>query len=424
MKAALPIILLVAAGIVSCEPAVRDAGLVGIGPCDETDAPVCWPRFPAPGDSRILPSLAVFLSVGSINQNSTLARLGYPDRRLFRIHEDLPRLRLVLLGTPASRYSGSRHVGENPEAASAWRKLALEPRFDWVEIGNQGYTHSPPGDENPNHHEFSPEETGCNLDHEALVTLDYCRQRFRLAREAQSAAGIPAGRIVIVRYPGLQDAPAALQAASEAGFLAVLGGRHPESPGRPYWLPHPGGEILDLENIKLAGLFQQAAEGSASPTDLDLETIRQVVGEGGILNIRAELEELFREDGTGGPMYSFLVGLVRALETRYGPALWHPSVRQLALWLDLQRHGKVELSGGRDSIELRIVPPESWGEAGHDLHDAVIVIRVPEQWEDVAEVRVDGHEDASSFWVGPRRLALPFRLEDPVRIRVAVGRRS
>jgi len=208
---------------------------------------IWWPRFPFGPDTHAERELAVLYSTDSLGPNTTLADLGYPGRRFFRLHQDHPQLKVVLTSCPASRYSGGRPVDGSTEAGASWKALALDARFDWIELANQGYTHSPEDDSNLNHHEFSIRQKGCNLDHVLLGALDYCRARFRLAREAYRSLGIRDARVTLVRFPGSEDTPSALQAAREAGFLAVMGSRHLDQAGRDWWTPTAdGGEILEI----------------------------------------------------------------------------------------------------------------------------------------------------------------------------------
>ena len=405
--------------LAGCRTGPRDERS-GVVSCDESRDQVCWPRFPPAADSRQLPRLAVFLSAGEINQNTTLARLGYPDRLLFRLHQDLPRLRVVLLGSPANRYSGERDVTQSPEGAATWKALATEPRFSWLEIGGQGYTHSPPGDTNLNHHEFDAGATGCNLDHARMATPEYCRERLGLARAAYDHLGLPRNTVVMIRFPGLSDSPAALAAATDAGFLAMLGNKHSEDAGRPQWLAHPSGEILDLENTKITELAASARSAGGEPDPgAVMKRVQKAIDQGGVLNLRADLQDLFDEVGAGTPAYGLLTRLLQRVEEKHGPAVWYPRGRDLALWLDLARHARVAVSARADAIELSIEPPESWSAAGHGFDEAAIAVRVPADWEDVTEVSVGQAPVTRWFWAGPRLVVVPFGVRGPVRVRVA-----
>src|SRR5213594_1491698 len=66
---------------------------------------VMWHRFPVSPSARIEPAIAVIYSSDNIGPTATLARLGYPERNLFRLHRDHPQLKLVLTSCPANRYS-------------------------------------------------------------------------------------------------------------------------------------------------------------------------------------------------------------------------------------------------------------------------------------------------------------------------------
>ena len=136
-----------------------------------------------------------------------------------------PLLRVTLMSCPANRYLGAGTLDDSPEAAAVWRTLASDPEFSWLELGGHGYSHSPDGDANRDHHEFSITESGCNLDHAALGEREYFRKRFALARELYRKNGIPDERVAVMRFPGVEDSPEALRAAAEAGFVMIFGSR-------------------------------------------------------------------------------------------------------------------------------------------------------------------------------------------------------
>ncbi len=194
--------------------------LMTVCSCSSGKGGAIWPRFPFDPASRSERMLAIVYSTGMLGPNSTLADLGYPGRNIFKLHEEHPRIRVILRSCPASRYSGDRSVLESKGAAASWRALATDPRFDWIEIANQGYTHAPPGDSNLDHHEFSTTQEGCNLDHATLGEAAYVGDRMKRIRSTYREIGIP---VSLIQFPGMEHSETALRAALEGGFSAVLG---------------------------------------------------------------------------------------------------------------------------------------------------------------------------------------------------------
>jgi hypothetical protein len=407
-----------------------------------------WPSFPADPAERIERDLALIYTTDNIGPTVTFARLGYPGRILFRLHEDHPLLKVVIMSTPATRYVQGRTLADSPEAAATWKALATEPRFDWIELGGEGYTHSPPGDTNINHHEFSIRQSGCNLDHARMGELDYCRERFRLAREAYRAAGIPDARVSLMRFPGIEDSPAALQAADEAGFLAILGGRHPEEPGRDWWIPHQGGgEILEIENSNALKLFARSAaleeglrSGRIAPAGVrrsaefaaavarGIERAEKAAATGGILNLSDQWFETFAYIGDIMPRYLVLDAVLRAVEERYGPRVWYPRGRELALWLDARRHAKVSWRVDGDGVQVEVDPPARWARlAPEGLEAASLKVSLPARFGAVREVRIgEGGRasrvlDASRWWRAGDDIVIVFPLRAGVRLSVLHG---
>jgi hypothetical protein len=409
---------------------------------------VQWPRFPFDGAARVEPVLAVHYSTDDIGQNLTsLSRLGHPDRMLFALHKDHPLLRLTLMSCPANRYLGTGSLDESSDAAAVWRRLALDPDFSWLELGGHGYSHSPDGDSNRNHHEFSIAQSGCNVDHTALGALEYCRKRFTLAREIYRKIGIPDERISVMRFPGVEDSPEALRAAAEAGFVMIFGSRHPDEPGREWWISYPGGgEILEIENSSLLRAFARAEdleaalmqgrihpeEARAAPelraaVQRGLGYVERVVAGGGILNLSDHWWETFQEIGGTVPRYLVLDEVLKEIEGRYGPRAWYPRARELAMWLEARRRAEVVWSEQGGEVRVRIEPPPKWRDLKLEgLENASIVIGLPAGWTGVGNVRIkEGDKgpaawrplDPSRYWLEPRGLAVIVPLRGPIEIR-------
>jgi hypothetical protein len=391
------------------------------------------------------PVLAIIYSSDNIGPTASFALLGYPGRLLFRLHRDHPRLKMVLMSTPARRQANGRTLADSPEAAATWKALAMEPRFDWLELGGQGYSHAPPDDVNLDHHEFSTRQTGCNLDHARMGDLEYCRERFRLAREAYRAAGIPDERVSLIRFPGNEDSPAALQAADEAGFLAVLGGRHPFEADRDWWIPHPGGgEILEIENVNTLRLFTISAAledglrgGGIAPAEATtcpefaaavargITLADEAAAGGGILNLADQWRETFSYVAGIVPRYLILDAVLRAIEDRYGPRVWYPRGRELALWLDARRHAKVSWRADTDGVQVEIEPPARWARlAPNGLQTASLVIHLPARFGPVREVTLQEEGgasrrlEASRWWRIDNGVAVLLPMRSRTRLRI------
>ena len=407
---------------------------------------IAFPRFPFDLETRSEPSLAILYSTDNIGQNTTLAQLGYPGRMIFRLHDDHPRLRQVMMSCPANRYSGARTLADSPEASQTWRILATDPRFDWIELGGQGYTHSPDGDQNLHHHEFAADQTGCNLDHSRFASLEYCRQRFKLVRQAYGVAGIADELVTLMRFPGLAHTPAALQAAAEAGFLAILTAPAPDRPGQETWLPYPGGEIAAIPDSRLLSLFARSDaleealnSGRVSPSELTrnadyLGAVMQgvayadlVASTGGILNLTDQWSATFARIGGAAPRYEILHAVLGVIDKRRGSSVWYPSGKELALWLVLKRSATVSrrLKGGK--LILRIEPPEGWRRAGGELQNASLIVTLPQGWKATGRVRIRDESQAwrdlgaARRWVEPRGLALTLPIRGRTQVSIERG---
>ena len=406
---------------------------------------IWWPRFPFASDTHVERELAVLYTTDGLGPNTTLADLGYPGRKIFRLHEDHPDLHVVLTSCPASRYSGGRPVDPATEAGQSWRMLAMDTRFAWIELANQGYSHAPDDDSNLNHHEFSIRQTGCNIDHTRLGTAGYCRDRFRLAREAYRRLGIPDTKVSLVRFPGGEDSPAALQAALEAGFVGVLRSGQGERPGGDARLPSGGSDILEIRSTKLMSSFARSEEletalmqdriepaGLADSAEFKAAVRRgeslaeKTAADGGILNLSDQWRETFAIIGGVAPRYLLLDAVLDAIEKRHGPRVWYPAGRELALWLDARRNTKTSLVTDAGALLIHLEVPGSWAVFAPDgMTDASIVVPLPDGWVSW-RVRVrqgaeqSGWQDleAGRSWRHPRGLALAFSLGAMTTIRI------
>src|SRR5262245_60344022 len=75
---------------------------------------VRWPRFPFDPVSRSEPLLAILYTPDDIGQSIDLSKIGAPDRMLFRLHKDHPRLKIALMSCPANRYVSEKPLEEFP----------------------------------------------------------------------------------------------------------------------------------------------------------------------------------------------------------------------------------------------------------------------------------------------------------------------
>ncbi|MFQ5700276.1 MAG: hypothetical protein ACE5HU_00340 [Acidobacteriota bacterium] len=404
-----------------------------------------WPPFPFSLTSRAARVLAVVYSTDNIGPKSTLASLGYPGRGIFRFHRDHPRIKVVLMSCPANRYSGEGTLADSPAATSTWRTLALDDRFDWIELGNEGYTHSPPGDTNLDHHEFAVMQTGCNVDHSKLAEPAYCRRRMDLIRRAYSTAGIPNDTVVLLRFPGLAYGPQALEAAVEAGFVAILGGRNLREADRPWWVADTKGEeILEIQDTRFLRLFARWAELEeglsqgritrtgvvASPAFLAAvqrgrQYIDRVAAGGGILNLSDRWTQTFKTIGGAHPRYLVLDAVLTDMEERYGPRVWYPRGRELALWLNARHNARVTWNRAEGGVRVDVNVPDRWVASGLRLEEASLVVALPQGWSRIGNVRLRANDegwndlDPSRFWLQGNRLAIVFPLRGHTQIQIA-----
>ena len=408
---------------------------------------VSWPRFPFAAGSRIVPSLAVLYTPDDISQNVTLESLGAPDRLLFRLHADHPELKISMMSCPANRYISGPPLASQPKAAAIWRRLAMDPLFDWIELGGHGYTHSPDGDQNLHHHEFSVTQTGCNVDHSLMQDPEYCRLHMSAARESYRAAGIPDDRVMVMRFPGADYSPQAIRAAAEAGFIAILGSAHRDEPHREWWISHEGGEILEIQHTSVLALTvyedleKGLSSGTIAPSEMTrsiefleaLEKAKQRLGtaasRGGILNLFNHWWETFVEVQGVMPRYHLFDALLDGINDDYAGRVWYSGAREMALWLDARRFAVVSWIARSRGLTLQIEPPTYWTTLGLDgLERASLRARLPVDCSDVAEVRaVAGASsstlETSDYWVESGTLAVTFSMKGSMRLDIdCVGR--
>jgi len=404
---------------------------------------VSWPRFPVDVASRSIPRLAVLYTPDDIGSTVSLDKLGRPDRLLYRLHRDHPLIKVTVMACPANRYlGGAGPVTGAPEAAAAWRALALDPALDWIDLGGHGYTHSPDGDENLNHHEFSTMQTGCNVDHSRLGSARYCRRQIALSRGAFRALGLAEDLVAVMRFPGVVDSPEALKAAGEAGFLAILGSRHLSEAGREWWVPHPGGEILEIENSGLTHCFSRSksletALGQGALTAASLATDRRFLDEvkrgrdyvdlvatqGGILNLFDHYWETFQAFGGVPSRYLVLDAVLSDIESRYAGMVWYPSARDLAVWLDVRRHAGVEWREIDQGLLLALRPPPAWKQFRlSGLGRATLIARLPVGFTGVSQVDIKTDGGAfeplapSRWWLGPDGIVVNFPFQGGLQL--------
>jgi len=410
----------------------------GTGGGGDAKTRATWPRFPADPSSRADRALAVLYSTGNLGPRTTLAHLGYPGRYLFRLHEDHPRLRVVLMSTPASRYSGEGTVLDSNDASSTWRALATDERFGWIELASQGYTHSPPGDSDLDHHEFAVDQSGCNVAHAGLDDPAYVKERFALIRGAYRSLGIPDERVTLIRFPGLTAGPRALEAAAEAGFLASLGTDFVAGAGGPGLLEIPDTRILrrfalsdplekGLANGRLTRETLDASEEMRGAVALGISVVAEAARGTGILNLTDTWSETFAFIGGTYPRYGILDAVLDATERTYGDRLWFPGGRELALWMTLVRDARIDLSADGDGHVVAIAPTEGWiraaGETG--LAQASILVELPASVEGVSGVRIRAagddawrDVDPGHYWMQRAGLAVVFPIRGPLELRI------
>jgi len=404
-----------------------------------------WPRFPFDLSTHATRSLAVLYTPDDIGQKFSLLQIGKPDDWLFRLHVNHPEIRVALMSCPRNRYLGERPVGDFPDVVALWKMIAMGDPYPWLELGGHGYTHSPDGDTNLDHHEFSTRNTGCNIDHARMADPVYCRDHLSRARETYRAAGIPDDRVIVMRFPGVADNPEALRAALDAGFIAIFGRRHFDEAGREWWVPAArGGEMLEIEDSHLQTVFARSErlekdleDGKVAPAGVasteafkaavtkGAAYVDRIAAGGGILNFANHYWETFDTIGGAQPRYLILDAVLHDIEERFGERAWFPQSRELAFWLDARRHARVEWREEKGGARLTIDPPRAWARMGlTGLTGASILVSLPAGFRDPGSVEI--HEErggwrplgSDRYWKEGDEMAVTFPLRGRVEIRV------
>jgi len=300
---------------------------------------VVLPRFPHDTEHRSQRILAVLYTPDDIAATSTLADLGYPDRKLFLLHREFPELKVTMQSIPASRYirdAADRRVQNSRKnrrypglcCSRLWQAIAggREEFAGWMELGNHGYSHAPPDDPDVDHHEFDAAQNPRAADYK------FCRSRFELARAAYRALGIGDGQVLVMRFPGQDYTDAALRAVLDTGFIAFFG--RDKRRYREKWVRlSDGREILNIPSgVRLKSYYQ----GRLGYRELD-----RMAEKGGLVNLWDHWWEMFRPRPGGGINYAAARDLLAYLKKRYPDRIWWPFGSQLALWLHFQRRASL-----------------------------------------------------------------------------------
>lgn len=343
---------------------------------------------------------------------------------------------MTLTLCPENRYVRRVDGAVRRTSEQVWREIVSGPRLEWLELGGHGYAHSPDGDTNEDHHEFSITESGCNVDHAALGDRRYCERRFALARESMERAGVPQGALAVMRFPGVDDSPEARRAAAREGYLALLGSRHLDEPGRAWWTAYPGGEILEIQNLAFDRAFARSeeleralAEGSVRPDALrgsapfeaalakGRALVRRLETQGGIVNLSGHWWETFESVAGVMPRYLLLDTWLSELPAE---TVWWPSARELALWLELRRRAVVTWSRENHRVEIRLTAPPGWRPPAEGFRASIVAL-VP-GGEAIVEVRRDGRPlPRDSWWQDGGKVIVVFPMAETVRLSLLQG---
>ncbi|MBN2112324.1 DUF2334 domain-containing protein, partial [Candidatus Woesearchaeota archaeon] len=192
------------------------------------------PRFQHDTEKQIVRELAVLYTPDDLDAKTTLDELGFPDKNIFLLHKEHPKLKMTMFTIPAAgiiRNEEFRYIFNTTKeknysgicCASLWRMIMYNETFmPWMELGNHGYSHEAPGDTNLSHHEFSATQSGCNFNHSLANTIEYCDQRYKLAREAYEKTGLDNDKILVAHFPGWAYTEAALRALLDNNFIAFF----------------------------------------------------------------------------------------------------------------------------------------------------------------------------------------------------------
>ena len=299
------------------------------------------PRFPHNTEQHTLREAAIFYSPDDVSAPTKLTELGYPDQNLFLLHKEHPQLKITMQTVPANRYveepyqdiSTIIELDQGVCCRSLWKMIETDILFtSWMELGNHGYSHSPPGDSELDHHEFSATQVGCNINHHQADNLSYCNQRFQLARQAYQQIGLNNDRIVVMRFPGFAKTDAALRALLDNGFVAYFGG---EACGRENWNKlSDGREILEIPSISLYDFYRGQRETSF---------IDSCIQQGGVINFFDHWWDMFQAEPESHTLhYTTASTILTYIEEKYGTKAWWPFGSELALWFYFQRQAKID----------------------------------------------------------------------------------
>jgi len=315
------------------------------------------PRFPHNSEKHSLRELAVFYSPDDISANTSIDQLGFPDKYLFLLHQDHPQLKISMQTVPANRYidDGNRQyittvVEDDPNnicCRSLWNMIMYDDVFtSWLELGNHGFSHSPPGDENLDHHEFNEIQSGCNFDHSLVSTSSYCEKRFLLARETYKEIGLDNSKIIIMRFPGFAYSDAALRAALDSGFISFFGvGDCSEE-----WIElSDGREILNIPSLSLYQFYSRESNDS---------DIQHCIENGGIINLFDHWWDMFEGNPDDSQShYRTADNTLDYIEHNYGDKVWWPFGSEMALWLHFQKFADHSWQYSKESIKLSSIVP-------------------------------------------------------------------
>lgn len=335
------------------------------------------PRFQHNTEKRVIRRLAVLYSPDDISASTTLSELGYPNRFLFLLHQEHPQLKITMQTVPANRYIAEpfRDVNTIMEQSfqgiccrTLWRMIMDDPLLNtWMELGNHGYSHSPPNDSNLDHHEFSATQNGCNFNHNQANDLNYCKERFRLARAAYQQIGLDNNKIIVMRFPGFATTDAGLRALLDNGFIAFFGNG---GCGQEKWIPlSDGREILNIPSTSLSAFYN----GQVDNAYLD-DCVRQ----GGLINFFDHWWDLFKTDENGtNHNYQIVSANLRYLEQTYSDQVWWPFGSELALWLQFKRNAIINWETTDDHLKISAVA-SSWNPDWREINISYSITLLPQ----------------------------------------------
>jgi hypothetical protein len=434
------------ASLVSCEDGLQPVQSelhVRTGPI--TDFYGSFPRFPHDTEAKTLRDVMVFYSPDDIYSNITWKYIGYPDSGLFMIHNAYPKLKYTIQTVAENRYLGeipNRNIENDPVAAQIWRDLFAKPEFrSWLEFGNHGYFHSPPGDPNLDHHEFNGSVNPAAFD------SAFCYGTFAKARNTYAALGLDNDRIIVMRFPGSAHTPMALQALADMGFLGYF---ESVRTGREKYLELGGGrEILVIPTVQLCDIFdtqkliQEIQDGVVGPSDLEtsgtylaalgrgMATLDSLVSGGGVIDL---FDHWWEHSGTElrgvHYRYQFFKDILGGLDRKYGKRVWWGFGSELALWSHIKRNAPVSIASDPHGVTVSFGKPVVWKPgwsmtAGYTLatndsspFPVPSVVSYALESEGYAQRHV---LEPTGYWVEGERLHFDFPYSGALKVRVSFG---